>query len=190
VRRSSGRTVGDVLRTFGLDFAVGLCPEEAARAADVVDLSGTWEQDLVAGRGELLRQALTVPPDALRPAVVNSARWRAAEVPAVNGHGSARAVASFYGLLLRGGAGILDPALVAEALAPQAAGPDLVLERDVTWGLGPQLDPGEFGMGGIGGSVGYANVEAGFGFAYVTRTLADHARADLVATALEDVLGL
>jgi hypothetical protein len=45
-------------------------------------------------------------------------------------------------------------------------------------------------MGGIGGSVGYANVEAGFGFAYVTRTLADHARADLVAAALEDVLGL
>ena len=73
---------------------VGLRPEEAARAADVVDPAGTWEQDLVAGRGELLRQALTVPPDALRPAVVNGARWRAAEVPAVNGHGTARGVAS------------------------------------------------------------------------------------------------
>jgi len=28
--------------------------------------------------------------------VVNGAAWRAAEIPAINGHGTARAVAGFY----------------------------------------------------------------------------------------------
>ena len=73
--------------------------------------------------------------------VVNSAAYRAAEVPAVNGHGTARAVARFYGGLAAGGeldgVGLLSPQAVDEALRPHAAGRDELLEDD--GGLGPRL---------------------------------------------------
>jgi CubicO group peptidase (beta-lactamase class C family) len=196
VRRASGRRLDAVLREdiagpAGLDFAFALDPDERARCADVETAAG-WPDDLLAEGGALYRQALTVPPDALRPAVVNSAAWRAAPVPAVNGHGTARAVAAFYGMLIAGGrAGavrVLDAGLVREALTPCAVGRDLVLERDVGWGLGPQIEGAEAGLGGIGGSVGYAHLDAGFGFGYVTRTLAGHDRADRVADAVEAAL--
>jgi hypothetical protein len=48
----------------------------------------------------------------LDAAVVNSAAWRAAEIPAVNGHGTA-AVAGFYHALATGN--LLSPGMLAEA---------------------------------------------------------------------------
>jgi hypothetical protein len=48
------------------------------------------------------RLAMTNPPGALDGAVVNSAAWRAAEIAAVNGGGTTRAVAGFYHALAPG----------------------------------------------------------------------------------------
>jgi CubicO group peptidase (beta-lactamase class C family) len=85
-----------------------------------------------------------------------------------------------YGALALGGelAGvrIIDEALLREARSVQAAGMDLVLERDMRWGLGFQLthenrplgpNPDAFGHFGNGGSLGFADPTARLGFGYV-----------------------
>ena len=87
----------------------------------------------------LLRAAAANSPGLTDPAIVNGPAWHGAEVPAVNGHGIARAVAGLYAHLLghrSGSGGLLAREIVAEALRSQGSGPDLVLGRDVTWGLG------------------------------------------------------
>ena len=52
---------------------------------------------------------------------------RAAEIPAVNGHSTARAVAGFYHALATHA--LLSPGLLAEAVSPQCSGPDRVFGR-------------------------------------------------------------
>jgi CubicO group peptidase (beta-lactamase class C family) len=83
---------------------------------------------------------------------------------------------------------LLRPETVDEALRPQAAGPDVLLGHDVTWGLGPQLEGAQFGMGGIGGSLAYADRERRLAFAYVTCALGGHERAEAVERALLEAL--
>ena len=194
VRRVDGRRLGQFLRDevcgpHGLDFAVGLSDVELRRA---VELTGVAL--LVAGlegpdRPALLRRSLLNPPGALDPDTVNSTAFRRAEVPAINGHGTARAVAGLYAALLAGR--IISPGLRDEAGSAQARGIDRVMggpER--AWGLGFGVDDEGFGMGGIGGSVGWASTRDGYAFAFLTGTMGDHDRADAVETAFRDVLGL
>ena len=192
VRRVTGELPALALRRLvsgplELDFWIGA--GGATSVAAVVDPTGTWGADLLAGGNDAYRAALGVPAGPLDPAVVNSPAWRAAQVPAVNGHGTALAVARFYAALVDGGAGVLDAGVVREALTPQAIGTDVVLGREVAWGLGPQIDGAEVGLGGIGGHVGYGNRDARFGFGFVTRTLGGFDRADRVAAAFEACLG-
>jgi CubicO group peptidase (beta-lactamase class C family) len=97
VRRIDGRSVGGFLRDevcapLGLDFAIGLGPTDQARAVDITGLDEAFREP-GAGEPELYRRAIANPPGARDSAVVTSARWRAAEIPAVNGHGTGRGVA-------------------------------------------------------------------------------------------------
>jgi hypothetical protein len=141
--------------------------------------------------------ALENPPGALDADVVNSAAYRAAEVPAINGHGTARAVASFYAGMaaggMLGGVRLLEEETVEEALHPWATGEDLLLEHPASGGLGLQSDPGGFfGLGGIGGYAAYGVRRPGLaaGFAYVTCALGTHDRADACALAMDAALGV
>jgi CubicO group peptidase (beta-lactamase class C family) len=109
--------------------------------------------------------------------VINSPRWRTAEIPSANAHGTARGVARVYAALIgTTGPAIVDPAALAEATAEQAYGQDLVLHRPSRFGLGFQLTqperpigPGRatFGHFGAGGSLGFADPETGVAFGYV-----------------------
>jgi CubicO group peptidase (beta-lactamase class C family) len=197
VRRVDGRTVGAVLRDevagpWGLDVHVGLTADEQARTATLIDPGGAWRTRMRGAPAALYRRALTNPPGLLEVDVVNSAAWRAAEIPAVNGHGTARGVAAFYGALAAGGVlgetRLLSSSLLDEALRTQAEGVDALLERPVRWGLGFQLEDDGFGLGGIGGSVGWGDRAARTGFAYVTRRMGDHDRADAVEQSFADAL--
>jgi CubicO group peptidase (beta-lactamase class C family) len=59
----------------------------------------------------------------------------------------------------------LSPATAAEAVRVQYQGQDLLLERPVRWTLGMQVDDdGAWGMGGIGGSIGYADPARNYTF--------------------------
>jgi CubicO group peptidase (beta-lactamase class C family) len=193
IRRVDGRTPGRYLREEicgprGLDFAIGLTPAEQARTADVTGLDDAFRAAGLAGRPELYRRAMTNPPGALDPAVVNSAAWRAAEVPAVNGHGTARAVAGFYEALAAGD--VLGPGLLAEALTPQIRGVDRVFGGEVEWGLGFGVDEDDYGMGGVGGSYGGRSVAGGYSIGFVTGSAGDHDRLERVENVLRDGLGL
>jgi CubicO group peptidase (beta-lactamase class C family) len=111
--------------------------------------------------------------------VVNTRRWRAAEVPSTNGHGNARAVARLYSALAGDGeldgVHVLSPETVARATEPQVYGDDIVLQRPTRFGLGFQLTMPErplgphgraFGHFGAGGSLGFADPDAGVAVGY------------------------
>jgi CubicO group peptidase (beta-lactamase class C family) len=50
-------------------------------------------------------------------------------------------------------------------------------------------DDGTWGMGGIGGSVGYADPARSIAFAYVTSHLAGFDRVDALADAVNEAIG-
>jgi hypothetical protein len=94
--------------------------------------------------------------------------WRAAEIPAINGHATARAVAGFYHELMAGG--VLGTAMLAEAVTPQCTGRDRVFGDQNAWGLG-------FGL-------------SADGYGFVTGGVAGFDRVDALENALRSCLGL
>jgi CubicO group peptidase (beta-lactamase class C family) len=74
--------------------------------------------------------------------------------------------------------------LRAEATRPQWTGTDVLLGDECSWGLGFAVEPDGYGMGGIGGSLGWADPERGLAFGYVAVTLGDHDRAEAALSAL------
>src|SRR5262249_48726604 len=121
------------------------------------------------------------------PAVAKGPAWRAAEVPAVNGHGTARGAAGLYAALLQGG--LLSPALLREASTAQCSGTDVVLGEQSAWGLGFGVDADGYGMGGSGGSFAGASAAGGDAFAVLTGTEGSHDRATGVGDAPRRFLG-
>ena len=203
VRRVDGRTLGrfladEIAAPWGLDFHVGLTSSEQERAARLLDPEGAWRRSIRDDPRRWIERSLDNPPGMLDLDVVNSAAYRAAEVPAVNGHGTARAIARFYGGLAAGGElhgiRLLRPETVESALQPVAVGRDELLEDDVAWGLGFRVDgdDGGFGLGGIGGfgAFGLRRPGIALGFGYVTCTLGSgHERTQSCEDALEAALG-
>jgi CubicO group peptidase (beta-lactamase class C family) len=194
VRRVDGRSLGAFLREevcgpAGLDFTVGLGAAELERTVDLTRLEILAEQLSDPAYPDLLRRALLNPPGARDAAVVNSDAFRRAEVPAINGHGTARAVAGLYAGLLEGR--ILSPALRDEAAEPQASGVDRVMGGEPrSWGLGFGVDEDGYGMGGVGGSVGWACLEGGYAYGFVTGTMGTHDRSDRVENAFREAIEL
>jgi CubicO group peptidase (beta-lactamase class C family) len=197
VRRVDGRSLGTLLRDEvsvpgRIDFHIGLRAHELLRVADAIDAEGRWRSGLLAGP---TARYLARPEGVLEVSTINSATWRCGEVAAVNGHASAQGVARLYAALAAGGeleaTRLLSAELVEEMLRPQAEGEDVVLGRYVRWGLGVQIeDDGTWGMGGIGGSLGYgrrAPRHASFG--YVTARMRELDRAGRCADAFDAVLG-
>lgn len=191
VRRISGKSLGaffrdEVASPLGIDFYIGLGPEHDARTADMVPFEppAPGERDLWAeifGDTESMTfKAFANPPDLMMPGTVNTREWRAAEIPAANGHGNARALARVYGALARGGSidgvQVLSQAAIEQATIVQSDGPDAVLmDLPTRIGLGfwlpsemIKLGPNEhaFGHAGAGGSLGFADLDAGIGFGY------------------------
>ena len=193
VRRVDGRGVGrflaeEVCGPAGLDFAFGLSPSQQARAVDLTGLDDAFRAGSAAGRPALYQLSIANPPGAMDGAVVNSAAWRAAEIPAVNGHGTAAAVAGFYRALTADA--LLSPGMLAEAVTPQCAGPDRVFGTGNAWGLGFGIGDDGYGMGGLGGSYGGANTVGGYTVGFVTGSAGNHDRVDKLENTLRECLGL
>jgi CubicO group peptidase (beta-lactamase class C family) len=193
VRRVDGRSPGRFLREevcgpAGLDFAFGLSPAEQARAVGLTGLDAAFLTSALSGRPALYERATANPPGAFDGEVVNGTAWRAAQIPAVNGHGTARAVAGFYHALAMGV--LLSPGMLAEAVSPQCAGPDQVFGHENAWGLGFGIDDGSYGMGGLGGNYGGTCTEGGYTIGFVTGSIGNFDRADALENALRSCLGL
>jgi CubicO group peptidase (beta-lactamase class C family) len=189
-RRVDGRLPGTWLRDeiagpLGADLAWGLDEPTQRRCADIV-----WQSDVsfdhIAGRDDLSDEELMVflsygnPPGYASVGVVNTTAWRAAQVPSVNLHATARGVTRVYEALAKGGTvdgvRVLDSTSLAEATQVQAEGWCPVLGREATFGLGVQItrpdrpfgpNPSSFGHFGAGGSLGFADPTANVAFGYV-----------------------
>jgi CubicO group peptidase (beta-lactamase class C family) len=191
IRRVTGTSVGAMLRDeiagpLGADVHIGLPPAEHGRVADFAwpePAAGAippWEAGLSADL-RMIRNAYANPAGLSGMGVVNTPAWRRAEVPSANAHASAAGIARVYAALADGGAvdgvRVIDPGALADAVAEQVNGDDLVLHRPSRFGLGFQLTqperplgPGPRGFGhfGAAGSVGFCDPESGVAFGYVT----------------------
>ncbi|MBY8840759.1 beta-lactamase family protein [Streptomyces sp. SP2-10] len=211
VRRVSGLRPGaflerEVTGPLGIDFTVGLPGRDSGRAAELVrprTASAAEEAAFFRRLPPVTLAALANP--AVGAAQANSAGWRAAEIPAVNGHGTARAVAALYGVFAGrgtyGGRRILSPEAAERAREGQGSCRDLVLgaafegETEIGLGLwlsGPQgaygPNPRAFGHDGFGGSCGLADPEAGVSLGYVMNRMGPHIADDPRKAALVDAL--
>jgi CubicO group peptidase (beta-lactamase class C family) len=189
LRRVTGRTVGALLSAeiagpLEADVHIGLPASEHRRVAEF-EWPGAVPDET--DRADLADAALMehnayFNPGGLSGAgVVNTVAWRAAEVPATNGHGTARGIARVYAALAAGGGiggvRIVDAGALADAVAEQVYGEDRILHRRSRFGIGFQLtqperpmgrSPVAFGHFGAGGSLGFCDPEAGLAVAYVT----------------------
>ncbi|WP_035086939.1 serine hydrolase domain-containing protein [Catenuloplanes japonicus] len=194
IQRIDGRTLGAFLRDeialpWGLDLAFGLTPSQIARCADLEYGDPSWPLASLGTPGSWRWKALSTPPGTRDLDVINGPLWRTTEIPAVNLHTTATALARLYANLLSGGAGLFPPTLVAEATSAQYTGFDLVLDRDVTWTLGMQREPdGSWGMGGIGGGCAFAHPTRHYSFAYTTHHLSDFTRVDHLVDVLNALI--
>ena len=194
VRRTGGVSIGAFLRRevagpLAADFHFGFGPEHDPRtaeftfsAASYADAEGVEahpqpEED--DGRQFLLARTYLNPPGLSGVGTVNTRAWRAAEIPSANGHATARGIARIYSALAAGGVidgvWLLSAQTIEEATAEASSGEDFVLGRPSRFGLGFQLTQAErslgpnarsFGHFGAGGSLGFADPEAGVAFGY------------------------
>ncbi|PZF83110.1 serine hydrolase domain-containing protein, partial [Micromonospora deserti] len=157
VRRVDGRPVGrflaeEIAGPWRLDLGFGLDEPDRRRCADLTYGDPGWPVRAAGEPGSLWARAVGNPAGGLDLAVVNGQLWRGAEVPAVNLHATAPALARLYAGLLAGGTldgvRLFSPDLVAEATRVQYDGDDLLLGRRTRWTLGMQREEdGSWGMG-------------------------------------------
>lgn len=213
VRRVRGVSLGaflqqEIAKPLGIDFHIGLPTSEFGRTAELTPLpfetppgepsvAALIMADLQSIQGRAFANPMTI----LAPGTVNSPEWRGAEMPAVNGHGTAAALARLYGALARGGevdgVHVLSKATIDRARTEESHGPDQVLTITTRFGLGfmlphPQFrfSPNDraFGHPGAGGSLAFADPEARIGFAYVMNRTGPHILMDPRPAALSAAL--
>ncbi|MEW2081809.1 serine hydrolase domain-containing protein [Streptomyces sp. NPDC005283] len=211
IRRITGQLPGEFLHQevtgpLGIDFTIGLPEKEAARAAELVHPPATPSSEQAAVFAQLQPAALAALVNPIVSAAdANTPEWRAAEIPAANGHGTARAVAALYGVFAgrgeTGGRRLLSPESAERVREGQGRCRDLVLgagfEHETEVGLGLWLsgengsygpNPRALGHDGFGGSCGLADPEAGISLGYVMNRMGPHIADDPRKMALIDAV--
>ncbi len=195
IRRISGITPGNYFHQYiaeplGADFFIGVPESEDPRIAQVLPpkpLPGgekTFLDSLKRHPNSMAGRAFLNPA---RPAeLLNTTAWRRAEIPATNGHGSARSIATVFNALSPADSPdhrmLLHPKTLMEASRQHIAGMDMVLAMPVRFGLGFMLqhpktrhtsgtpfgpNPQAYGHPGTGGHVGFVDPVARVAFGYV-----------------------
>ena len=181
---------------LGADFHFGLPASEHGRVASIEAITaderfrprsveeveappGFLPEAHDADKKLMLRNAYFNPPSLAGLGVVNTAPWRESVIPSTSGHGTARGVAQIYSALLGfgpAGPGWIPPELLARATTIHSDGDDEVLGRPSRFGLSFQLaqptrgigpNPRAFGHFGYGGTLAFADPDAGIAFAYL-----------------------
>ena len=201
VRRITGRSLGtffreEVAEPLGLDLWIGLPEEHEERVAPNISPDLPQPGEPIPG---FYMAALTDPTSIpymvvmhsggyLDPGAVNDRDIRAAEIPAVNGIGNARALAGLYRPLALDGAYdgvrlVPEDAVPAMGAVAAAGARDATMNVPTRWSNGfmkgvdnHRLPPGEndsvvlseeaFGHLGSGGSLGFADPRARLSFGY------------------------
>ena len=188
VRRVTGKTLGqffavEVADPLGIEFYIGCPTSSADRVSRLVTLarpsdpeaSKLFEQFF--GPETLTGRALNLGTTFGAHDVWNLPEVHAAEIPAANGITTARSLSRMYAAVIGevDGVRLLRPETVDRARQRLTTGADRVLFFNTRFGLGFMLSSefspfggeGSFGHPGAGGSVGFADPEAGVAFGYV-----------------------
>lgn len=179
VRRLTGKSFGTFLHDeiagpLAADFQCGTPATEDGRIATMVPppaMEGVPPD-------ALLMKIMVNPP--FDTSMANLREYRAAEIPAANGHGNARSIARIMSALACGGTvdgvRLLSEESIGKAITEQCYRTDKVLMTPMRWGAGFMLKskdlplgPNErlFGHGGAGGSLGIADLDARVSWSYV-----------------------
>lgn len=209
------RTLGQVFdeeiaKPLGIDFYIRVPESIPDERIAPLEPPGLWKRltsfplsvTLAAMRpGSVLHRSLVANPgtgfylDPKRVVVRNL------EAPSGGGVGSARAIAKAYGVFATGGSELglraeTITALTAPAIPPRHGFFDECLRGPAKFSLG-FMKPSEsfrfghdtaFGAPGAGGSMGYADPEAGIGYGYVTSRMGMNLSGDPRDTALRDAI--
>ncbi len=165
VRRITGTTVGqyfasEVASVLGADFHIGLPESEEPRVSVVVAPEDLGE--VTDDPSSMRYRTLTSPP--IDPLAPTKRWWRAAEIPAANGHGNARSVALVQQIIANNGHAnghrFISERTLQRVFQPVTSGVDLVLGFEGNFGMGYGLSstnvpigPRACYWGGFGGSV-------------------------------------
>ncbi|MEV6659694.1 serine hydrolase domain-containing protein [Nocardia fluminea] len=180
IERVDGRSIGrfvaeEIAGPLDADFHIGLHPDHFDRVANVVAPPPT---NLVLEPDSVIAKTFARP--VFDPSIAWTTSFRRAELGAANGHGNARALARIQSAMACGGrvgdVRLLSPETIALVFEPQSDGFDLVLNTDVTFGLGfglpnpavPHIPAGKVCFwGGWGGSSVVIDAERRLVFTYV-----------------------
>ncbi|WP_203902225.1 serine hydrolase domain-containing protein [Virgisporangium aliadipatigenens] len=192
VRRVTGRSLGTVFREeiaepLAADFHIGLPAAEDHRVAELIIADDSPGDFFTAS--EIQRNAAVNPPFPV--SVTRTRAYRAAEIPAGNGHGNAHAVAKIHAILANGGTfggrRYLSEAGCRKALEVQVDGTDLVLGMPMRFGIGFAVS-GQGGMlphpntlywGGRGGAFAVADLDTRTAMAYTMNRMSMLGETDL-----------
>lgn len=181
IRRVTGKTLGRFLADeiagplgVGEDYYIGTPPEADSR----VSLLIRGAPDDRPNGNRLHDLALYNPHPT--PFDTWSVEWRRAELPAMNGHGNARGIATMQSVLACGGANgvqLMSDAGRWRVLEQQSDGVDLVIGVPCRWGMGFSLEMMMFPAvpagtraafwAGNGGSLSFIDLDARMAVGYV-----------------------
>ncbi len=198
-KRASGRTLGTILREeicapLGIDFSIGTPESEHVRAAEMKKPTQAGDFGQITPPRKAAFFTRWAAP------VRGSTQWRRIEIPSVNGHGTALAVARLFEIYATGGsiggAQVLSPGAFAQLTAERWRGEDLVLPFNVDWRTGVIGNNNRFygpnaeaiGHSGMGGSVGFGDPVAGISAGYVMNKQSHHIMGDPRSLKLIDAL--
>ncbi|MCP3802427.1 beta-lactamase family protein [Allokutzneria sp. A3M-2-11 16] len=171
LRRATGKTVRQLTEELALDVHIGLPEAERSRLSGVV-FGPPPKLAALTDPNSVTAKAFGNPPD-LATVDLTGARWLDAEVPAANGHATARGLAELY-------ARTITKSFVRQAIAPVSDGPDEVLLGHSRFASGYMLpspmrpfSPGAnaFGHPGAGGALAFGDPDAGLAFGYTPNKL-------------------
>jgi CubicO group peptidase (beta-lactamase class C family) len=208
VRRASGKSLGsyfrdEIAKPLGLDCHIGLESKDDDRCAQMIQSPRPPQGQINIFEysrdhpESVTAKAFFNPPGAMKLGAVNSRRWRGAEIPAANAHGTARGLPRLYGALAAGGTlegvRVLRPEAIARCYAEESCGRDEVLMIPTRFSTGFMLtqphdlmgpNPRAFGHPGAGGSLGFADPDARVGFGYTMNKMGPYILIDPRARAL------
>jgi CubicO group peptidase (beta-lactamase class C family) len=193
VRRVTGVSLGTCFATelaepLGLDYFIGLPEAVESRVARLYPpVADEGLQALIdaalADPSTLMGKVMSGPSKLFRyDGMWNTRALHATEMPSSNGIGDARSLARLYAACIGDVAAVdgtpfraLADQTVARATVLRSKGTDCVLGMPTGFGLGfigplmmpPGVGPRAFGHAGAGGSLAFADPDAGLGFGYV-----------------------
>ena len=198
IRRASGLGVGqflarEVAGPLGADIFIGLPEAEERRVSPLIAPRITAPFDLDAMAPEA---AAAVTNPLMTPTLPNDRAWRAAEIPAGNGHATARGLARLYAAVANGGSldgvRLMGPETVEAMIDVQTERVDILLGVPPRWGRGVTRnaigiygpEPAAFGHAGWGGSFGCGDTKAKVAIGYVLNQMGDRVVGDPRSTGL------